>query len=180
MRVTELSANHVWKAAPGCRILVIDGGAVRFDIPRDWVILPRANTVLLFDQSPPDTRYSLGLSWHRTPLDMISVPLPYLLSEGVLTEMRRVLERSEIQRIERPPLQLAWIQLRVFDESDQLESCTRMCVARSGCTQAVILLEFRPEDEIPVFSVWQTLLSTLAVGDYIADPTTGRRREQRG
>jgi len=31
-----------------------------------------------------------------------------------------------------------------------------------------------------VEKAWDTLMDTLVVGDYIADPLTGRRRMQRG
>jgi hypothetical protein len=78
----------------------------------------------------------------------------------------------------RPPLEAAWVQHHVVDGNRRL--CTRMCVARGGCTQAIVLAEFAKEDELAFFPVWETFLKTLAVGDYISDPTTGRLREQRG
>ena len=153
---------------------------MRLDIPTGWMVCPRASNVLLFDHAPPDTRYSLGLSWHRIHMDALAIPLPLLLMNGSASEQRPVIQRGELYRIMRPPLEVAWTQLRVADPLEQRELCTRMCVARSGCTQAVALFEFRPDDEAGAFSIWQTFLETLAVGEYIADATTGERREKRG
>jgi hypothetical protein len=180
MKVTELEANHVWKATPGYRIVVLDGGAVRFDILRDWVVHARENNVLIFDREPLDNRCSLGFSWHRLPLESSMAPLTLLLAHGCTTETRPILERSPIRQVNRPPLEIVWRQFRVRDEPDTAEMCVRMCIARSGTTQAVFLFEFRPEDELAFFQPWETLLQTLAVGEYISDSATGRRYQQLG
>jgi hypothetical protein len=165
MRVVELTENQVWKTTSGCRTLVLDGGAVRFDIPTTWTVVAREQHILLFDDSPPKTRCSMGVSWHQL-LFVSEIPLSCLLDHSVSAEKRRVIHRSEITHFVRPPLQIAWLQLRVFDNSENCEICTRMCIARSGNTIAPVLFEFRPEDEIAVFPVWQTFLSTLAVGEF--------------
>jgi hypothetical protein len=165
MRVVELTENQVWKATPGCRILLLDGGAVRFDIPTTWTVVPREHHILLFDDSPPNTRCSIGLSWHQLPLAS-EIPLSILLDHAVSAEKRRVIHRTAITHLVRPPLQVVWLQLRVFDNSENCDMCTRMCIARSGGTIAPVLFEFRPEDEVAVFPVWQTFLSTLAVGEF--------------
>jgi hypothetical protein len=180
MKVTELEANHVWKASPGCRILVLDGGAVRFDIPREWVISPRDNHVLIFECRPEASRCTLGVSWHRVPTESFEIPLAMILAHGAATEIRQILERGSIQRVLRPPLEIAWLQFRVLESSDNREMCVRMGIGRAATTQAVFLFEFAPEDELRLFDAWQTLLQTLVLGEYISDPATGVRYEQRG
>jgi len=165
MRVVELTENQIWKATPGCRILLLDGGAVRFDIPSTWTVVPREHHILLFDDSPPNTRCSIGVSWHQLP-GASEIPLSLLLDHAVSAENRRLSHRTEISHFVRPPLQVVWLQLRVFDPTENCDMCTRMCIARSGCTIAPVLIEFRPEDELAVFPVWQTFLSTLAVGEF--------------
>ena len=167
MDAVQLMPDHVWKAAPGCRILVIDGGAVRLDFPGDWIAFPTARHIALIDRLPPATRFTVGVSWRRLSHAMAAVPLDYLLSEILIGEQREVIRRGDIHRTFRFPLEIAWIQLRL------VEGCTR-------CTQAVILFDFQPNDELAVFDVWETLLSTLVVGDYIQDHVRGRRRESRG
>jgi len=125
-------------------------------------------------------RCSLGLSWHVIPHSAMHLPLRSLLLNGSATEKRQIVQFGGICEIARPPLEVAWLQMRVADISEKREMCTRMCVARMECTQAVMLFEFRPEDELAVFGIWETLLATLAVGEYIADTKTGERREKRG
>ena len=180
MKITELHANHVWKASPGCRILVLDGGAVRCDIPESWVISPRDSHVLLWESRPVHSRSALGISWHRVPAESFEIPLPMILAHGSATETRQIQHRGPIQRVIRPPLEIVWLQFRVLDPSDNREMCVRMCVGRAATTQAVLLFEFAPEDELRLFDAWQTLLNTLVLGEYISDPATGVRYEQRG
>ena len=50
----------------------------------------------------------------------------------------------------------------------------------TGRILATIVFDFWPEYELDFHDPWATLLETLAVGDYIEDPATGRRREKRG
>src|SRR5213075_734687 len=102
------------------------------------------------------------------------------LEEWVKGEDRQVLQRGEAIGFHRWPLEAAWLQLRVVDPAFCREKSTRVCVARADRTQALIVLDFHPEDDQFLDGIWNTLMDTLAVGDYIADPTTGRRRMRRG
>jgi hypothetical protein len=173
-----LNANHVWKATPGCRILIIDSGAVRFDFPVDWIVHSGEKQTLLLDRCPPDESSYIGLRWRRISAKETALPVGFLVEHSSVAELRPIVQRGDVIRISRPPLEAAWIQLKVID--GKREMCSRLCVARGGCTQAIIVAEFAAADELVFFPVWETLLRTLAVGDYIADPSTGRKYEQRG
>jgi hypothetical protein len=180
MEVLQLDSSHVWKAAPGCRILIIDGGAVRFDFPARWTVISTPRYVCVTDRCPPDHRTMIAISWRRTPLGASGIPLTLLLTEATAAETRPVLERKDPRGFLRPPLEGAWTEMRVLDSERSIEICTRLCLARADSTQALVMFDFRPEDEFTVFPVWNTLLATLSVGDYIEDPATGRKRAQRG
>jgi hypothetical protein len=186
MDVFQLAPNHVWKAAPGCRILVVDNGGVRCDIPYEWIVYSPRRHVFVIDRFPPDSRSLLAISCKRLPAEVMAFPLPSILREWVNGEDRRIIECGEAIRFHRWPLEVAWLQLRVREEPrpgekfGREEKCTRVCVARADCTQALLVFDFHPEDETALAPVWQTLMETLAVGDYIADPTTGRKRMRRG
>ena len=91
-----------------------------------------------------------------------------------------MVERTEPVYFVRWPLQAAWMQLHVKCEEPSRDKTTRVCVARADRTQALIILDFHSVDEPLVEKAWDTLMDTLVVGDYIADPLTGRRRMQRG
>jgi hypothetical protein len=174
MDVFQLAPNHVWKAAPGCRILVVDNGGVRCDIPYEWIVYSPRRHVFVIDRFPPDNRSLLAISCKRMTPEVMAFPLPSILREWVNGENRQVIECGEAIRFHRWPLEAAWLQLRVVGK------CTYVCAARADCTEALLVFDFHPEDERALAPVWQTLMETLAVGDYIADPTTGRKRMQRG
>jgi hypothetical protein len=77
-------------------------------------------------------------------------------------------------------MEALWLQLRVGDPDTGRGKCKRLCVARADLTQAIIVFEIDPEEETSFDPAWRTLMDTLVVGDYILDPTTGRKRMTRG
>jgi hypothetical protein len=180
MYAVQLNPGHGWKAAPGCRILVIDGGAVRLDFPVNWTVISTPKYVVLVDRAPPHNRALLAVAWRQFPPSAAGIPLAPLLSEAAGAECREVLHRGESVSVIRPPLEAAWIELRVADPVHKREMLTRICLARADCTQALLIFDLWPEDELSLHSVWTTFLATLTVGDYMDDPTTGQRRAQRG
>ena len=174
--------SHEWKARPGYRIMVMDRGAVRFDFPRDWLAGLDSKYVRMIDREPPDDRCGLMVSSRPISRRMAELPVHELLREVTLTDCsdRRVTHRGQIIRFFRPPLEAAWLQMRFMERLRAREACTRVCLARGGRTLATVVFDFWPEDETHLHDAWTTLLDTLAVGDYIEDPLTGRRREKRG
>lgn len=180
MDVYQLAPNHVWKATPGCRILIVDNGGLRCDIPYDWIVYSPRTHVFAIDRFPPDNRCLLAISCRRVSSEVMALPLRQILEEWVAGENRRVEERSEPVYFFRWPLQAAWMQLRVTCAEPSRDKTTRVCVARADRTQALLILDFLTVDESLVEKAWETLMDTLVVGDYISDPRTGKRRMQRG
>jgi hypothetical protein len=181
MDVFQLAPNHVWKARPGCRILIVDNGGLRCDIPSEWIVYSPRTHVFAIDRFPPDNRCLMAISCRRVSSEVMALPLGVILEEWVIAEDRRVVEQSHPLTFYRWPLQAAWLQLRVtVSQPPQDDKITRICVARADRTQALIILDFHAADEPGVDSAWQTLMDTLVIGDYIADPVTGRRRMRRG
>lgn len=89
----RLKADHQWKARPGHKIFVADRGAVRFDIPETWVVVPESDCVRLYDKQPPDDDCTLGVSYLRLPpMAWSELPLKKLLEEAV-KETERELSR---------------------------------------------------------------------------------------
>jgi hypothetical protein len=177
MRVMPLDSMTAWKAAPGYRTLAIDGGAVRFECPVHWVVAPMSHYVCVADRQPPDERCLLALSWRRIPLEATILSIPHLVSALRDANPDPGIQRAPVMRVFRPPLELAWTELMLVDPNKGVEIGKRLCLARSGCTQALIVLDFRPEEGLALFEFWRNLLATLAVGETIADPGSGRRRE---
>jgi hypothetical protein len=178
----EPGSIHRWRAKPGCRILVMGGGAVRFDFPKDWIASVASQYIRLVDREPPHDKCGLMLSWRQISARIAAVPMDYLVREITISEFetRPIVRRTPVIPVFRPPLEAAWRQMHFIDDRRRREGCTRVCLARGGCTWATIVFDFWPEDEIRLHSAWTTILETLAVGDYIDDPLTGQRREKRG
>lgn len=153
---------------------------MRCDIPREWIVYSPKRHVFVLDRFPPDDRCIVAISCRRVSSEIIAISLFCILDEWIKGEDRQVLERSEPVRFHRWPLEAAWLQVRVIDPKAARVKLTRVCVARADRTQVLIVLDFLPEDEPVMDGVWNTLLETLAVGDYIHDPTTGRKRMKRG
>jgi hypothetical protein len=180
MDVFQLAPNHVWKAAPGCRILIIDNGGLRCDIPYEWIVYSPRTHVFAIDRFPPDNRCLMAISCRRVSSEIIAIPLRRILEEWVVGEDRGAVETSEPVYFFRWPLQAAWMQVTVNGREPKANKTTRVCVARADRTQALIILDYHTADESSVETAWETLMDSLVVGDYISDPTTGRRRMRRG
>jgi hypothetical protein len=50
----ELREGHAWHCKPGYKIIVLDAGALRFDMPENWMTEPDEKSVKFFDRQPPD------------------------------------------------------------------------------------------------------------------------------
>lgn len=64
----KLKENHGWRAKPGYKIFVADRGAVRFDIPQEWIMDPGKDSIKFHDRTPPDDDCLLQVSvLHLSP-----------------------------------------------------------------------------------------------------------------
>jgi hypothetical protein len=180
--VIQPDPTGTWKARPGYRILIMGCGAVRFDFPKDWLAGLDSKYLRIVDREPPNDRCSLLVSYRMISPGVAGFPIRDLLQE-VTTEKspeRVMLDRGPITTLFRQPMEAAWRQMRFIDPRQPEDSRTRVCLARGGRTLATIVFDFWAKDETRVHEMWNVLLDTLAVGDYVDDPATGRRREQRG
>lgn len=170
-----------WKAQPGYRILVMDQGAVRFDFPENWIAGVDSKYIRIVDREPPHSLCSLLVSSRTISPGVACFPIRELLREVTNEDdtNRRILERGPIVTFFRQPMEAAWRQMRFVDPL-QHDARTRVCLARGGRTLATIVFDFWAKDELQFHEMWTTLLETLAVGDYIEDPASGQKREQRG
>lgn len=178
MEVLQLSDSHGWKARPGHRILVLDRGAVRFDFPRDWTVCFKSNYVYLLDGEPSNETCALAVSFRRVSGIAAYTPLPGVLQESVRQGPGPAEVCGPPVRFRRWPLEGVWLETRNSERSPEARSYS--CLARAGCTIAFMTFDFRMQDQTRLCPVWNTVLDTLTVGEYVDDPVTGRKREQRG
>lgn len=172
----KLKPGHGWKARPGYRIFVADRGAVRFDFPQDWICIPGADSIKFHDRPPPHDDCLLQVSVMRLPpdIDWRGLPLTHLLKEAIKGDHRGTISQGDVVYVQRPDLEYAWIETRFIDPNEQREACSRACLARGANVQPFITLAFWPEDTERLNPVWDEVLRSLQLGQYVKDPTHRR------
>jgi hypothetical protein len=171
--ILKLQENHGWKAKPGYKIFVADRGAVRFDFPEDWVFIPGKDSMKFHDRQPPDDDCLLQVSViHLHPrIDWSRLPLAQLLEAAIEGDSRGVTSTRPLTRVERPDLELVWTETSFIDPVERREARSRTCLARGSNVQPLITMDFWPEHAARFVPVWDEVLRTLVLGDYVEDPT---------
>lgn len=172
----KLKGNHGWRAKPGYRIFVANRGAVRFDIPQDWILDPQPDSFQFHDRQPPNDDCRLAMSYLRLPpgIDWSQLPLAALLHHLVKEDPRNPFHVGEVHKVQRPDLELAWLEMMFMDPAEKREACSRLCLARDANLQPCITMDFWPEDADRVGPVWEEVLRSLQLGRFIQDPTRGQ------
>ncbi|MBI3461054.1 hypothetical protein HY009_09010 [Candidatus Acetothermia bacterium] len=169
-----LRDEHTWKAPPGYNVFVADRGAVRFNLPQDWVIEPASDCIALYDQKPPQDNCRLAVSYLRLPpVDWSGLPLAQLITSVVKDDRRKVLARGEITSISRLDVELAWMEIRFLDPQEKREAFSRIALARGSNLQALITCDYWPEDAKRLEPIWDEVLRSIELGRYVTDPTAG-------
>ena len=170
-----LRSGHGWRATAGCKICVIDRGAVRFDYPQEWIVIPGERSVRLHDNEPPSDNSRLEVSYLRLPpIDWGGLSLATLVEAGMPGEERSIQTRGPITEVRRGDLELAWREFGFVDSAANREARSRICIARRSNLQCLITFDFWATDLPSCDPVWDTVLATLELGEYIADPQRGR------
>jgi hypothetical protein len=169
-----LRGDHTWRAAPGCRIFVADRGAVRFDFPQDWVVIPDSDSIKLYDKAPPNDDCVLAVSYMRLPpMDWEGLPLASLVEAANKGDKRPIYEYGRIREQRKGALAIAWREMCFVDPAGKRDARSRFCLAREGQIQAMITFEFWADNAKKCSQVWDKVLETLRLGEKIEDPTRG-------
>jgi hypothetical protein len=171
----KLAKDHSWRAKPGYQIVVLDRGAVRFDVPQGWGIAPGEGSIELRDRPSPDDRCLLEVSVIHLPaeIDWSGLPLGPLLEEVSKGGKEEIFGRGAVSIAERPGVELAWRETRYVDPGEHREARSRSCLARGAGVYAILTMSFWPEDAAEFEPVWTEVLRSLRLGEY-REATTGR------
>ena len=170
----KLKKNHTWTARPGYRIFVADQGAVRFDIPQDWVIIPDSDSIKFHDRQPPDDDCTLAFSYMRLPpIDWSGLPLSQLVQQIVDGDTRGITSQGEMHNLQRPDLEIAWTEVIFIDPTERRQARSRILLGRGSNIQPLITFDFWEEDASRLSSVWDEVLRSLELGMEIKDATRG-------
>lgn len=173
-RTQKMHRGHGWVAMPGHKIFVADAGAVRFDYPQSWVVIPQEDSIKLHDQKPPNDNCRLAVSYMRLPpIDWSGLRLADLVEGALKGDERPVHTQGPIREGRRGDVEWAWREVGFIDSTEKREARSRLCIARRLNIQALLTFDFWADD-LAVFSgVWDNVLQSLRLAEYIADPRRG-------
>ena len=172
----NLPPQHGWKAKPGYKIFVADAGAVRFDFPESWVVVPGKDSIGLHDRKPPDDDCVLKVSVMRLPPikgGWGQLPLERLVREVVRDDSRGATGGEEITALRRGDLEIAWTETHFIDPVEKRPALSRCCLARARNIQPLITMDFWETDHDKFAPVWDEVLRSLQVGVAYGDPRRG-------
>ena len=180
----KLRPDHRWKSKPGYQIFVANRGEVRFDFPVGWVMAPGEDAhITIRDREAPDDDCLLQLSiWHLPEgVDWTGLPIARLLEEATNDDSRGSITRGEVHYEKRADLELAWFEGRWIDPSENRDAISRACLARGGDILPFITMDLWVDDLGRFGPVWDEVLRSLRLGDYVKDPRVGEvyRMDQR-
>lgn len=169
--------NQQWKTPEGYQLFVMDGGAVHICYPTGWITrATEYGSLKLHDAEPPTDSCKMQLSYFRHPPNL---PRTFNFARSVkLLEKAKVEEKHDdiqppvISR--RDGLQFGWVASKYPDSEAGRMVHSRALVVIGNCVQALITYDCW-EDEVEKFApVWDTLLKTIRLGEFIANPATGQ------
>lgn len=170
----RLQDNHTWKSPPGFKIVVMDRGAVSFNIPENWVIT-EYEPFTLRDAHPPDDEAGVQITMWRFPpgIDWTGLPLDKLLTDAMKGTDKDVLEKTPIGRLARTDIEIVWTEHRFIDEKEKREAYSRFSFARGFDVQALFTFSFWVTDAGWCRPIWEEMMRSLQLGRVIQDPTKG-------
>ncbi len=168
----RLASNRDWGAKPGNKILIIDRGAVRFDYPADWVFVPGGTAAKLYDREPPNDNCLIEVSRFYLPpgVDWSGLPLREQLDAALDGDRSDETGRSPTVSGRRGRLEFVWMDRRFIDSQEQRPAHARTCAARHGDVETLITFTFWEDDAARLTPVWDELLRSLRLGEYMALP----------
>jgi hypothetical protein len=171
-RRLKIAPHHGWRAKPGHKVFVADRGAVRFDVPDDWIIKPAEQSCVFKDAG--DNCVLEVSHWRLPPVDLSGLSVMKLLLD-MEDKQGHPVTPEEIMRVERPDLELVWAEHNFLDPVEKRIAVGRTCLARGGNVQVLITFAFWPEDRDRFTPAWDEVLRSLQLGNYFADPRVGPR-----
>jgi hypothetical protein len=173
-----LKENHEWRATPGYRIAALDRGAIRFEFPNQWICLPDQDSVKFYDKEPPSDNCRLAVSRQGLPEGANRIPLDALVARAAKEDACGLRRIGEVIHVRRPSRELAWLEFRFTDPDLSHEARSRFCFARGAGLYALVTFEFWQDDSERFIPVWDHVMDTLTLGEFILDPTSGSRLQR--
>jgi hypothetical protein len=171
----ELKPEHHWEAPSGYKIFVADRGAVRMNVPQDWVFEPQEKSFKFLDRKPPNDDCCLEVSFnHLPPNDWSLFPLESTLKKLMEDDSRNVIARSEIFTVKRQTAKIMWTEIKFIDtQTEAREAFSRTCIGLGSNIQCLVTFDFWADQAVQLTPIWDEAMRSLTLGLYIRDPKTG-------
>ncbi len=170
----DLKPDHRWQGTPGYKIFVAGRGAVRIEVPGEWVLEPQEKSFRFLDAAPPNDNSCIEVSYNLLPPgDYKDFPLERVLRDIAERDERNVLEVGEVITVPRQTARIVWIQLKFLDDQENRVAYSRICVGIGSGVQSLVTCEFWVDDSDRIIPIWDHVIHSLSLGLYISDPTTG-------
>ncbi|MBW4513422.1 MAG: hypothetical protein KME64_44260 [Scytonematopsis contorta HA4267-MV1] len=174
-KTLELKPDHRWEAPEGYKIFVANRGAVRFNVPQEWVFEPQAKSFKFLDKEPPDDDCCLEVSFNPLPPnDWSQFPLKSTLKKVLEDDGRNVISRGKVFTVKRQTASIVWAELKFIDtQAEPREAFSRTCIGLGSNVQCLITFDFWADQAHQLTPVWDEVMRSLTLGLYIRDPMTG-------
>ena len=173
-RKLDLHPGHTWTARPGCQVFVAGRGAVRFDIPRGWAIVPDADSLKIYNKQPPADDCRLAVSYIQPPKEWSAIPIATVVEAATAGPGDGPVRRwGPIATERRDDLEIGWREAAFDDPVGKREARSRLAIGRRLHIQCLITFDYWPSDAAWCLPHWDTALATLDLARYIDDPTRG-------
>lgn len=178
--------GHNWIARRDEMIFVADRGAARFNYPRTWVMkFQEGGSIQFRDRPEPDDDALLEISvMHlnpEAPIVWAEIPLEATLRQMRLNADDRDLTPGAPVTIERPNLDLVWVESTFMDPNEKRPAVDRALLAYNNFVMPFITMVFWEDQRDRFAPVWDRMLETLHVGEPVTlrGPSRKERRAKR-
>ena len=192
--IFNLPSNHGWTAKPGNKVFVADRGALRFEIPQEWLVEPSRKSVKFRDAEPPDDTmglevsvlyhgYGMGIDWSGLPLlELIkNVTDENFTGRPGRASRRRNRKGRDAPKVGAPitiklgNLEMAWVESEFIDPGEKRPAYSRTAITRDPqkSIHALLTFSYWPEDAERAKAVWNDVMGTLKMGDHFESPFRG-------
>ena len=118
--------------------------------------------------------YDCWVLWHGT--DVVGTAnLQNIVRGAMQGDEREFTTIDPVVEETRIDLSLAWSQGRFIDPGARRDACARLCIARKDGVQALISFDFWLSDLAGCGLLWKAFLTSLQLGEWVADPRVGPR-----
>ncbi len=164
--VHKLGPHHNWKAKDGYNIFVADMGALRFDIPQGWVVVPGETSYKLHDRQPPDDECVVEVTVnYLPPADFTDFPLEAALADVLKDGYETATYRGPVESERRGDTRLAWAEIRYTDTSVMRGAVAKTLIGLRRTIQFLLTMAYWQDDVAQFEPVWEEILRSVRMGE---------------